>query len=515
MDENRQTGGKVWLVGAGPGDIGLLTLKGLHVLREADVIVYDHLVGRSLLTVIGEHGRMINVGKEAGHHPVAQERINQILVEEAEKGQSVVRLKGGDPFLFGRGGEELQVLKDNGIPYEVVPGVTSSLAVPAYQGIPVTHREYASSVHIITGHKKKGGESDLDYRALAQLKGTLVFLMGVTALGDIRAGLLDAGMSPDIPAAVLQEGTTARQKKVVAPLKDLQREAKQAGIKPPAIIVVGEVCRLCDQLSWYEDLPLSGMRILVTRPREHVSETADKLRRKGAEVLEVPAIATIPCMEHTEIQGILKRLKEYSWIVFTSQAGVRIFFDRMSENDVDVRTLCGIHMAVIGEGTRRALKERGIQAELMPEVYEGEALAEVMIQQGIRGKKILIPRAAKGNQMLVPMLEGAGAYVDDLPIYETVYRKCQGIDLKDELAEGRIDCVVFTSASTVDGFAAVTKGTDYRKVKAACIGRQTKERASQYGMQCYVAEKATIDSLVELTERIKADDKETQKIKRK
>lgn len=514
MDENRRTCGKVWLVGAGPGDIGLLTLKGLQVLRDADVIVYDHLVGRSLLTVIGEHGRMINVGKEAGHHPVAQERINQILVEEAEKGQSVVRLKGGDPFLFGRGGEELQVLRDRGIPYEVVPGVTSSLAVPAYQGIPVTHREYASSVHIITAHRKKGGETGLDYHALAQLNGTLVFLMGVTALEDIQAGLLEAGMSPDMPAAVLQEGTTARQRKAAAPLKEIEREAKQAGIEPPAIIIVGEVCRLCGRLSWYEELPLSGMRILVTRPREHVSETADRLRRKGAEVLEVPAIATVPYMQQPGIRKALEQLEDYSWIVFTSQVGVRIFFEEMAENDVDVRRLSGVHLAVIGEGTRKALRERGILADLMPEVYEGEALAEALIRQGIRGKKILIPRAAKGNQMLVPMLEGAGAYVEDLPIYETVYRECQSIDLKEEFAGGRIDCVVFTSASTVDGFAAVTGGIDYKKVKAACIGRQTQERARQYGMQCYVAEKATIDSLVELTERIKEDEKETQKIKR-
>lgn len=509
MDDNRQTCGKVWLVGAGPGDIGLLTIKGYGLLKEADVIVYDHLVGRSLLTAAEEHGRMINVGKEAGHHPVEQERINQILVEEARKGHSVVRLKGGDPFLFGRGGEELQVLRDNGIPFEVVPGVTSSLAVPAYQGIPVTHREYASSVHIITGHKKKDEMSGLDYDILARLKGTLVFLMGVTALGEIQTGLLGAGMSPDTPAAVLQEGTTARQKKVVASLKDLGQKADEAGITPPAIIVVGEVCRISDQLSWYEELPLSGMRILVTRPREHVSETADKLRRKGAEVLEVPAIATVPCTDRSGLRETFEHPEVYSWIVFTSQAGVRVFFDWMSENDRDVRDLHGIQIAVIGEGTKKALWERGIRADLMPEVYEGEALAEALIGRGIRGKRILIPRAAKGNQMLVPMLEGAGAEIDDLPIYETVYQECQSVDLKEEITRGRIDCVVFTSASTVDGFAAVTKGIDYRQVKAACIGRQTKERACRYGMQCYTAEKATIDSLVELTERIKADDKET------
>ncbi len=508
MDDNRHTCGKVWLVGAGPGDVGLLTMKGHKILKEADVVVYDHLVGRSLLTVVGAHGRMINVGKEAGRHPVPQEQINQILVEEAKKGQAVVRLKGGDPFLFGRGGEELQVLRDNGIPYEVVPGVTSSLAVPAYQGIPVTHREYASSVHIITGHKKKGETTDLDYGVLAQLRGTLVFLMGVTALGEIQAGLLDAGMSPDTPAAVLQEGTTARQKKVAASLGDLEREAGRAGIKPPAIIVVGEVCRISEQLSWYEELPLSGMRILVTRPKEHVSETADKLRRKGAEVLEVPAIATVPCADDSGLRDAFEHLEAYHWIVFTSQAGVRIFFDWMTEHNKDVRELYGIRTAVIGEGTKKALRERGICADLMPAVYEGEALAEALVEQGIRGNRILIPRAAKGSQMLVPVLEGAGAYVDDLPIYEAVYQECRCVDLKEEFRRGRIDCVAFTSASTVDGFAAVTKGIDYGQVKAACIGRKTKERACRYGMQCYTAEKATIDSLVELTERIKADDKE-------
>lgn len=500
--------GKVWLVGAGPGDIGLLTVKGKSVIENADVIVYDHLVGKEILSALNDDKKLINVGKLAGHHPIPQEQINQILVEEAKKGQKVVRLKGGDPFLFGRGGEELEELRKCQIPFEVVPGVTSSLAVPAYNGIPVTHRNHASSVHIITGHKKRGQEDTTDYKALVKTGGTLVFLMGVTALPYIREKLLDAGMSPDMPAAILQEGTTANQRCVTATLKDLEEKAKEKNIRPPAIIIVGTVCDLSETLSWYEQLPLQGMRVVLTRPKELISALAEKLRKKGAEVLEVPAIDTVPIDNNKKLSGCFEQIENYDWIVFTSQVGVRIFFERMYNEGVDIRRLSKAKYAVIGEGTKKALRQRGIYAELMPEVYDGESLGKLLADQNIEGTKILIPRAAKGNEKLVPILEQAGAVVEDVPLYRTIYRECKSISIKEEIETGRADIVVFTSSSTVEGFAAVTEGICYTEVKAACIGRQTADTAQKYGMKCYTAKKATLDSLVELIEEIK---KETQK----
>ena len=284
--------GKVWLVGAGPGDAGLFTRKGYEVLQAAEVVVYDSLVGAGVLSMIPKKARTINVGKRASHHTMPQEEINRVLLEEAKKGYRVVRLKGGDPFLFGRGGEELELLTEEGIPYEVVPGVTSPLAVPAYNGIPVTHRDFTSSLHIITGHKKAGQPYDINFRALVETKGTLVFLMGVTALPDICENLLRAGMDPEMPAAILQKGTTARQKRIVATVATLPEEVKKQGVETPAIIVVGKVCTLADKFAWYEHLPLFGYRVLVTRPRELVSTMAEKLRKQGAEVLELPAIRT-------------------------------------------------------------------------------------------------------------------------------------------------------------------------------------------------------------------------------
>ena len=256
--------GKVWLVGAGPGDIGLFTLKGMEILSQADVVVYDSLVGQGVLAKIPPSARLINVGKRADRHTMKQEQINQVLLEEAQKGYRVVRLKGGDPFLFGRGGEELELLTANGIPYEVVPGVTSSIAVPAYNGIPVTHRDFCSSVHIITGHRRAGREYDIDFQALVNTRGTLVFLMGIAALNDICQGLLDAGMDPKMPAAVLQKGTTSDQKRVVATVATLKEEVERQGIETPAIIVVGRVCQLSEEFGWYERLPLAGWKVLVT-----------------------------------------------------------------------------------------------------------------------------------------------------------------------------------------------------------------------------------------------------------
>ena len=471
--------GKVWLVGAGPGDIGLFTLKGMEVLKNADVVVYDSLVGQGVLAKIPTEARLINVGKRADKHTMPQEGINQVLLEEALKGNRVVRLKGGDPFLFGRGGEELELLTENEIPYEIVPGVTSSIAVPAYNGIPVTHRDFCSSVHIITGHRRAGKKYDIDFKALTDTKGTLVFLMGIAALADICQGLLNAGMDPDMPAAVLQKGTTADQKRVVATVSTLKEEVERQGIETPAIIVVGKVCKLAADFGWYEKLSLAGWKVLVTRPKGRSSRTADDLRRRGAEVLELPSVRTVALDEQTEL-----------W-----QA-----FDRMHK---DIRSLAGVHIAAIGQGTAKVLEERGILVDLIPEIYDGDALGEALAAKLTGGEKILLPRARKGNENLVKILKTHGARVDDIATYDTVYEKSRLINVGEEIRTGSIDCVVFTSASTVKGFVESTGLADYSGVVAACIGKQTKAAADAYGMQTYVAEKATIEALIDLVVKIK------------
>ena len=297
--------GKVWLVGAGPSDPGLLTLKGKQVLDEAEVVVYDALAGQSVLNMIPDTAERIHVGKRSSHHTIPQKEINELLAEKAKEGKRVVRLKGGDPFLFGRGGEEVERLVQDGIPYEIVPGITSAISVPAYQGIPVTHRDFCSSVHIITGHKRAGFDYDIDFEALVRTKGTLVFLMGVTALGDICRGLLAAGIDPGMPAALLSQGTTAAQRRIVATVSTLEEEVKKKGPVTPAIIVIGRVCTLADQFSWYDKLPLGGVKVLLTRPKELISETAKKLRSFGAEVLEIPAIATVRIRDNALLsQGV-------------------------------------------------------------------------------------------------------------------------------------------------------------------------------------------------------------------
>lgn len=512
--------GKVWLVGAGPGDVGLFTRKGMEVLGEAQVVVYDNLVGQGILSMIPQDARCVNVGKRAGNHTMPQEQINQVLLEEAQKGLRVVRLKGGDPFLFGRGGEELELLKENGIPYEVVPGVTSPIAVPAYNGIPVTHRDYTSSLHIITGHKRKGAEYDIDFEALVRTKGTLIFLMGVTALGDICQGLLDAGMDPKTPAAILQKGTTAAQKRIVATVETLPKEVKRQGIETPAVIVVGKVCELAEQFAWYEKLPLAGWKVLVTRPRNLISSMAEKLRRKGAEVLELPAIETKPCQDQGPLAAALDQISDYQWIVFTSPTGVNVFFDEMRQRGFDIRRLGAAKIAAIGQGTKKALEKRGIFVDLMPEVYDGESLGRELARKLSGKERVLIPRASRGNEKLTALLRETGAKVEDVPTYDTTYAVSKIIREGEEFENGLIQCAVFTSASTVKGFVEGTPGLDYSKVTAACIGKQTKAAADAYGMKTYMAKQATMDSLVDLIIEMKegkkdGHDKKAQETERK
>ena len=495
--------GKVWLVGAGPSDGGLLTLKGKAVLEQAEVVVFDALVGPEILAWIPPQAEKINVGKRAGCHLKSQEEINRILLEKALEGRRVVRLKGGDPFLFGRGGEELELLTACGVAYEVVPGVTSAVAVPAYCGIPVTHRDFCSSVHIITGHKRQGKPLELPFRALAETGGTLVFLMGLTALPEICQGLLEAGLPPETPAAVLEKGATAEQRTLVADLETLPRRTAEAGMQTPAIIVVGGVCACGEKLAWREKLPLFGCRAVVTRPRERAGTLAARLRTLGAEVLEVPAIETVALKEVPGWEAFLTQLEESSWLVFTSGRGVELFLEKLRASGRDIRTLHRARIAAIGPGTEAELRKYGLLAELIPQVFDGQHLGGALASRLRPGDRVWLPRAKQGGRELLEELEKVpGAVVRELPLYDTVYQPAGALDLSAEFQKHPETLVVFTSASTVRGFAAMAEGLDLTSVRAACIGPQTGAAARALGMEVHTAERATIDSLIQLVKQM-------------
>lgn len=490
--------GKVYLVGAGPSDVGLLTVRGKQLLEQADVIVYDRLIGQSMLLLLPENAEKIDVGKCAGNHTMPQEQINRLLLERAQAGKTVVRLKGGDPFLFGRGGEELELLVQHGVPYEIVPGVTSAISVPAYAGIPVTHRDAASSVHIITGHRRAGQAYDIDFDALVRTKGTLIFLMGVAALPDICAGLLAAGMNPETPAAVVQRGTSARQKRITATVRTLPEEVQRQGVATPAIIVVGEVCCYAQEFAWAEQRPLFGARIAVTRPKARGSALSDKLRQLGAEVWELPTIRTEAITPNPELEDALAYLGEYNYLVFTSPAGVTAFCEAMLNAGCDIRRFGTGTIAAIGRGTAKELRRYGIVADLLPEVYDGAHLGAAIGEQCSDGDRILIPRARKGNDALIQEIRRRKTVdITDLAMYDTVYEQPFCIDLAQAIADGELDAVLFTSASTVHGFAKLLPETQRTQLPAICIGKQTAAAAQEYGMQTVTAQRATLDALAQ------------------
>lgn len=492
--------GKVWLVGAGPGSAELLTVKALRLLSTSDCIVYDRLIGREILAMLPADKELIDVGKSAGNHTVPQSEINRILVREAKRGRKVVRLKGGDPFLFGRGGEELEALQKEEVPFEVVPGVSSSLAVPAYNGIPVTHRDYVSGVHIITGHRRAGKSEEIDYGALVQAKGTLVFLMGAGALNEIMKGLLAAGMRPDMPAAVLQQGTTAGQRRIAATVGTLAEEVRKQKIQTPSIIVVGEVCRLSEQFAWYEKLPLSGERILVTRPIERGFKLQESLRALGAETLSVPVIRTVPVDDGErvlEIKREMERLSEYQVLVFTSPYGVERFFDLLSEAGMDVRRVSHMKFAVIGQGTADTLKGKGIRADYMPGKYDGSSLGRLLAGKLEDGTKILLARSSIGGTEILKELEKNPALVyKDLAVYDTKFLTEQETRLRSFMEEGGVTKVIFTSSSAVEGFVRLLGRFDYHSVQAVCIGGKTAKTAKGAGMQTVTADNATVEDIV-------------------
>lgn len=489
--------GKVTLVGAGPGDPGLLTVKGLRALERAEVVVYDRLVSPAVLELIPPATHRIDVGKEASRHPVPQHRINQILLEEAQVGHNVVRLKGGDPFVFGRGGEELETLAQGGAAFEEIPGVTSAIAAAAYGGIPVTHRDYASSLHIITGHAREGAALDIDFEALVRTRGTLVFLMGVTALPAIVAGLLEAGMAPDTPAAMVERGTLPGQRRCSASLETLPIRAAEMGIHSPALIIVGGVCALAEELCWFERLPLHGKRILVTRPKDRAGTLSEKLRDLGADVTEFPCIRTEAISPCPAMEDALGRLAEYEWLGFTSAAGVDAFWTCLRAQGKDARALGSVKLAAIGPATGKRLDAHGLTADLIPEVYDAAHMGAALAKAA-KGK-ILLLRAEEGSPALTDALAAAGVAFDDIPVYRTIYDNPHSAQVREELEAGSIDYVTFTSASTVKGFvSAVGEEADFNKITGLCIGEQTAAEARKYDIPVKIAEKATVGALAEL-----------------
>ena len=486
--------GKVTLVGAGPGGRELLTLAGAAAIEKADAVVFDRLVNEDILGLIPETAVRVNVGKENNHHPVPQDQINEILVRLAQEGKNVVRLKGGDCYLFGRGGEECEYLLENGVPFQVIPGVTSALAAPAFAGIPVTHRDFCSSVHIITAHARAGKPLQIDFDSLVKAGGTLVFLMGLTALEQVMAGLLAAHIAPDMPAAVIENGTRGNQRKVVATVSDLAPQVRAAGLKSPALIVVGKVCTLSDKLDWFTSLPLHGKTVVVTRPRERAGTLAARLRELGANIIEAPCIETV---ERENVQPLADALRQkHDWAVFTSPAGVHATVHALAKLGRDLRALYGMQLAAIGRGTADALAGYGLTADLIPAQYDGEHLADALTAAMPQGGAALLLRAAAGGQILPEKLKAAGVYVTDVPLYDTEYRCAKADELRAMLEQGAADVVTFTSMSTVEGFVQAVGVADYTGFTALCIGEQTAQAARRYNMNVKIAENATIDAMI-------------------
>ncbi len=489
--------GFVALVGAGPGDKGLLTLKGAELLSQAQVVVYDRLVSEDVIRMIPTEAEAIDVGKENKHHPVRQEEINEILLKKALEGNFVVRLKGGDPFIFGRGGEELELLEENNIPFEVVPGITSAVAALCYAGIPATHRDFCSSFHIITGHARAGGELSIPFGELTELKSTLVFLMGVSSLPYLMKGLTEAGMSPDMPAAVVENGTRPNQRKLIATVGTLEKKAEEAGIKSPAIIAVGKVCTLSGRFDWFMNKPLFGKKVLVTRPKISAGTLVQKLSQLGAQPIEHPCIEIIPIRENGELRRVCENLKQYGWILFTSKNGVDIFFEHMNSMGLDARALANIKAGTVGSQTERALKQAGLLSDFTPEIFDGKHLAEGVAELVRDNEKILICDAAIAGDDMVNVFKSRNIDFDRVPLYDTCYISENSEEVKKLIAGGELEYTVFTSASAVEGFAKSVEGTALDGLTAVCIGDQTAKAAQKYGIRHVISEKSSIDSVID------------------
>jgi uroporphyrinogen III methyltransferase / synthase len=488
--------GVVYLVGAGPGDPGLMTARSLELIASADAIFYDRLIPPGALDGARSEAELVYVGKQPGLPSVPQEEIGERLIETAREGKSVVRLKGGDPFVFGRGGEEGEALREAGIEFEVVPGVTAGVAATAYAGIPVTHRNDASAVAFVTGHEDpEKEESALDWEALARFPGTLVFYMGVRRLGENATALIDAGRDPQEPAAAIERGTWPGQRTVTATLGTIADAVGREQVKAPALIVVGEVVRRREELEWLERRPLHGRRVVVTRARAQASGLAATLRGLGAEVVELPAIRIESRIESEEVRKIAGALGVYELVCLTSPNGVRLLFEAMENAGVDARALAGVTVAAIGPGTARALADRGILAEVVPERFVAEGLIEALEGHEVAGARVLVARAAEARDVLPDALRERGAEVEVLALYETV-REQPGDD-EIEAAQSA-DYITFTSSSTVTNLTEALGDRFPAGARIVSIGPITSETVRAAGLTVDVeAERHDIDGLLE------------------
>lgn len=493
-----RTAGMAYLVGAGPGDLQLLTLRAREVLARADLVIYDFLANERILD-LAPHAQPIFVGKRAGKAAVSQEEINALLVSAVRAGKHVVRLKGGDPFLFGRGAEEGAALAQAGLPFEIIPGITSALAVPAYAGIPLTERHTSASVAIVTGHEH--GEKDIsaiDFAALARM-GTVVFLMGVKNLRANLSKLMQVGVPSNRPAAIIQWGTRAFQRTVIGTVGDLADKVSQAAIGSPAVTVVGEVVRWREALNWFETKPLFGKRIILTRAKE-AGDWADDLEHRGAEVIHLPAIRIAPPQDYTSLDYAITRLAQYHWVVFSSPNGVQAFWQRLREHGKDARALAGCKIAVVGPATGRALAGYGLVADTVPKQYRASYLADAIGKRTLRGKRVLLVRAQEGSVEFLEQAQALGARVDLAIAYRTIPAS-RPKRFPIDFTQGSPDLVVFASGSAVEGFWSMLRREErqlMRGAPVACIGPVTAAVAEKRGFHVVVlARQSTATSLLE------------------
>jgi uroporphyrinogen III methyltransferase / synthase len=495
----------IYLVGSGPGDPGLFTVKGVRCMEEADAVVYDRLAPESLLKYARPEAEKTYVGKKPGNPTMSQEEINDLLVALGRAGKTVVRLKGGDPYIFGRGGEEALALLDAGLPFEVVPGVTSGVAAPAYAGIPVTHRQVSTSVAFVTGHEDPTKDrTDVDWGKLANAADTLVLYMGVGRLAEISAGLISAGRTPTTPVACVRWGTVPEQRTVTGTLEDIADRVAEAGLKPPAIVVVGDVVALREAgLDWYERRPLFGRRVVVTRARAQAGELSAELERLGAEVYEFPTIEISPPEDFGPLDEAIRALDSFDWLVFTSVNGVEAFVKRVRYHGLDLRAVPrDAKVAAIGPATAERLEEVGLRVDVVPGEYRAEALIEALDAGSLAGRRVLIPRAKVAREVLPEKLREAGAEVVVPPAYESVPSSAGKEELSLRLRDGEVDCVTFTASSTVENFVGAFGEEEAARLlsgtRVVCIGPITAGTARERGLPVDAeAAEYTIPGLVE------------------
>ena len=494
--------GMVYLVGAGPGDYRLISVRACDCLKKAQVVVYDRLADHRILRYAPDEAEYIYVGKASSRHTMKQADINQLLVDKAKEGKCVVRLKGGDPFVFGRGGEEALLLEKNGLPFDIVPGITSAIAVAAYAGIPVTHRAIATSFAVVTGHEDpEKTESGMQWDKLATAVDTLVFLMGVENLPHITTQLIANGRAADTPAAVIRWGTTPQQKTLITTVGNAVADVAAQGMTPPAIFVVGEVVNLRQGLRWFDERPLFGQRILVTRAREQASRLTEELEAAGAQCVEAPTIRITEPDSFAALDEAILEINHYTWLAFTSPNGVKAFFNRLKLQGKDARYLGQLKVAVIGSETAAELERCGIVADVVPAEFRAEAVAAALEGKVGPQDRVLIARAAEAREVLPQELIRFGAAVDVVPVYKTVLGDADSSQLVEMLATGEIDIVTFTSSSTVTNLLAILGGKAKEllsNVKIACIGPVTADTCREHGLQpAVVATEYTIKGLAE------------------